>query len=75
MKPSNDIYRKTMENLGNIINVKLGDNKKEYYLKCPSKSSYMLHKIFGNNLVAICKRRLALKRNKRAYIEMCFLYS
>ena len=64
-----------MENFRNIIDVKLGDNEKEYYLKCPSKPSYMLHKIFGSNLVAICNSRLALKPNKPAYIEMCFLYS
>ena len=55
-----------MENLRNIVDVKLGDNEKEYYLKCPSKPSYMLHKMFGSNLVAICKSRLALKPNKPA---------
>ena len=33
----------------------------------------MSHKIFDNNLVAICKSKLALKFNKPAYIEMCKL--
>ena len=48
-----------MENFRNRIDVKLGNNKKDY-LKCTSKPSYMLHKIFDNNLVAICKSKLAL---------------
>ena len=47
------IYRITMENLRNWIGVKLVDNKKDY-LKYTSKPSYIPHKIFGNNLVAIC---------------------
>ena len=40
------------------INAKLVNNEKDY-LKCTSKPSDMLHKIFDNNLVAICKSRLA----------------
>ena len=31
----------------------------------------MLNKIFGNNLVAISKFKLALKLNKPVYIRMC----
>ena len=61
-----------MENLINRIDVKLGKNEK-LYLKCTSKPSYMLHKIFDNNLVVICKNKLALKLNKRAYIGMYIL--
>ena len=56
-----------MENLRNRINVKLVSNEKEY-LKCISKPSFMLHKIFGNILLAIRKNKLALKLNKHAYI-------
>ena len=33
----------------------------------------MSHKIFGNNLVAIRKSKVALKLNKPAYIAMCTL--
>ena len=33
----------------------------------------VLHKIFDNNLVTIYKSKFALKLNKPAYIEMCFL--
>ena len=52
-----------MENLRNRIDVRLVKNEKDY-LKCTSKPSYMSHKIFGNNLVAIRKNKLALKFNK-----------
>ena len=61
-----------MENLRNRIDVKLVNNKGDY-LKCISKPSYMSHKIFHNNLVAIRKSKLALKLNKPAYIGMCIL--
>ena len=57
-------------NMRNKINVKVVNNEK-YYLKCTSKPSYMSHKIFDNNLVAIHHSKLALKLNKLAYIGMC----
>ena len=60
-----------MENLGNRIDVKLVNNEKDF-LKCTSKPSYMSHKIFDNNLVAIRKSKLALKLNKP---WMCILES
>ena len=49
---NNTIYGKTMENLRNRINVKLGNNEKDY-LNCSSKPSYMSHKIFNNNSFTI----------------------
>ena len=61
-----------MENLRKRIDVKLVNNKKDY-LECTSKPSYMLHKIFDNNLVEIGKYKLALKLNKSTYIGMCML--
>ena len=61
-----------MEYLRNRINVKLVNNEKNY-LKCTSKPSYMLHKIFDNNLVKIRKSNFALKLNKPAYIKMLIL--
>ena len=61
-----------MENLRNRIHVKLVNNEKDY-LKCTSKPSYMLHKIFDNTLVMIHKSTLELKLNKPVYIEMCTL--
>ena len=33
----------------------------------------MSHKIFDNNLVVICKSKVALKLNKPAYVGMCIL--
>ena len=61
-----------MENLPNRINVKLVNTEKLNW-ECTSKAIYMLHKIFGNNLVAIRKSKLALKLNRPAYIGMCIL--
>ena len=69
---NNAICEKTIENLRNSINVKLVNNEKDY-LKCTSKPSYMSHKIFDNNLVAIRKSKVALKMNKPAYIGMCIM--
>ena len=37
------------------------------------KPSYMSHKIFRNDLVAIRKNKLTLSFNKPAYIGMCIL--
>ena len=61
-----------MENLRNRIDVKLVNNEKDY-LKCISKPSYMLHKIYDNNIVVLRKSKLALKLNKPACIGMCIL--
>ena len=61
-----------MGKLRNRLDVKLVKKEKDY-LKCTSKPSFMPHKIIGNNLVAICKSKLALERNKPAYIKMCIL--
>ena len=69
---NNAICGKTTENLRNRINVRLVNNEKDY-LKCTSKPSYMSHKIFDNNLVAIRKSKVAVKLNKPAYIGMCVL--
>ena len=69
---NNAIYGKRMENLRNRIEVKLVKNEKDY-LKCTSKSRYMSHKTFDNNLVAIRKSKVALKLNKPAYIGMYIL--
>ena len=61
-----------MGNLRNRFNVKLVNNEKSY-LKCASKPSYMSHKIFDNNLVAILKSKLALKLNKPTHTGMSIL--
>ena len=59
-----------MENLRKRIDVKLASNKKDY-LKWESKPSYMSHKIFDNDLVAIRKSKATL--NKRSSVRMCIL--
>ena len=71
---NNAIYRKTIGNLRNRIDVKLVNNEKGY-LKYTSKPSYMSHKEFDNTLVAIRKSKLALKLNKPEYIRACILDS
>ena len=50
----NTVYGKTMENVRNRINLKLVSNQNGF-LKWTPKLSYMFHKIFDNNLVAIRK--------------------
>ena len=60
---NNALCKKTMENLRNRIDAKLMNNEK-YYLKCTSKPTYMSHKLFYNNLVAICKSKLPLTLNQ-----------
>ena len=69
---NNAIYWKAMENLRNRISVQLVNNENDY-LKCTSKPSYMSHKIFDNNLIAMHEGKLALKFNKPAYIWICIL--
>ena len=61
-----------MKNLRNRVDVKLVSNKRDY-LKRTSKPSYMSHKIFNNDLVAIRKNKVTLTLNKPAYIGMCIL--
>ena len=66
---NNAIYRKTMENLRNWID----ERKRRDYLKCTSGPSYILHKIFYNNLLTIRKSKIALKLYKPTYIGMYIL--
>ena len=66
------MYGKAMENLRNRIDVKSVSNEIDY-LKWKSKPSYISHKIFDNDLVAIRKSKVTLTINKHAYIGMCIL--
>ena len=43
------------------------------YLKWAAKPSYMSHKIFHNDLVAISKIKVTLTLKRPAYIGMCIL--
>ena len=69
---NNSVYGKTMGNLRNRIDARLVSNKKDY-LKWTSKPSYMSHKIFDNDLVAIRKSKVTLTLNKLACTGMCIL--
>ena len=58
-----------MKNLRNRINVRIVSNNKDYS-RWTSKPSYVLQKIFDNELAAIRKSKVALKLNKLAYVGM-----
>ena len=53
-----------MESLRNRFDVKLASNKKDYLI-WTSKPSYMLPKMFDNDLVAISKSKVTLTRRKK----------
>ena len=61
---------KSIENLGNRIDVKFVSNEKDC-LKQTSKPSYMSHEVFDDDLVAISKSKVALTLNKPAHIKIC----
>ena len=61
-----------MENLRNRIDARLVSNKKDY-LKWISKPSYMLLKIFDDDLVTIRKSKVILTFDKPAYTGMHIL--
>ena len=69
---NNAVFGKIMENLRNIIDVRLASIKKGY-LKWTSKPSYMLQKIFDKELVATLKSKITLTLNKPAYAGLGIL--
>ena len=69
---NNAVYEKTLENLRNRIDVKLVSNKKDY-LKWISNPSYMSHRIFDYDWVAMRKNKVTLTLKKSAYIWMSLL--
>ena len=58
-----------MENLRSKIDIRLIKNEKNR-LKSASKPRYMSDKMFGTDLIAIRKSRVALILGKSAYIKM-----
>ena len=58
-----------MENVRNRINVKLVSKKKDY-LNWRSKPSYISHKRFDNNLVAMGKNKCSEALNKPTFNRM-----
>ena len=60
---NNSVFGKTMENLKEVINVKLINNSKDY-VRCVSKRNFIPQKIFSKNFVAIHQIKPVLILNK-----------
>ena len=61
-----------MENLRTRIKIRIVKNEK-YIVKHISKPSYVSHKIFDKNLVAIHEKKISLTFNKPIYVEFTVL--
>ena len=66
------VYGKTIKNFTNKVDVRMVNNKKDYF-RWTSKLTYVTQEIFDNNLVAIHKIKITLTLNKPAYVGMCIL--
>ena len=64
---NNSVFGKTMKNLRKRISVKLVNNAKDY-VRCISKPSFVSHKIFSKNFVAIHEIKPVLTFNKPIYV-------
>ena len=69
---NNSVFGKTMENLGKRTSIKLVNNSKDY-LRCVSKPSFILQKIFSKNFVAIHQIKPVLTLNKPIYVGFSIL--
>ena len=61
-----------MENLRTRIKIRIVKNEK-HIVKHISKPSYVSHKIFDKNLVAIHEKKISLTFNKPIYVEFTVL--
>ena len=68
----NSVHGKTMENLRKRINVRLENNEKDF-LKYTSRPTYITHKIFGNDYVAIHEIKPVLILKKPIYVGFTVL--
>ena len=68
----NSIYRKRMENLQKRISVQLVNNAEDF-LEYASKPTYITHKIFSKNYVAIHEIKPVLILNKPIYVGFTVL--
>ena len=66
---NNGVYGKTMEKLRNRIEVRLVRIKQDY-LRWTSKPSYMSHKTFDNELVAIRKNKVKNRIHWNVHIRI-----
>nr|DAC81289.1 TPA_asm: PolB [Corynactis coral adintovirus] len=69
---NNSVFGKTMENIRKRVDVRLVTDEKKL-LKYASKPTYVSHKIFNENLVAVHKIKETLTLNRPAYVGMCIL--
>ena len=69
---NNSVFGKTMENLRKRVDVRLVTDEKKLF-KLTSKPTYVLSKIFNEDLVAIHKIKETLTLNRPAYVGMCIL--
>ena len=68
----NALYGKTMENMRKRIKIRIATNEKDF-LKHGSRSTYISHKKFGKNLVAIHEKKELLALNKPIYVGCAVL--
>ena len=68
----NAVYGKAMENLRTRIKIRIVNNEK-HIVKHISKPSYVSHKIFDKNVVAIHEKKISLTVNKPIYVGFTVL--
>ena len=69
---NNSVFGKTMENLRKRSNIQLVTNP-EKMERLAARPTYISHKIFHENLVAVRSKQTKLLLNKASYVGMCIL--
>ena len=69
---NNSVFGKTMENLRKRSNIQLVTDP-EKMLRLAARPTYISHKIFHENLVAVHCKQTKLVLNKPSYVECLFL--
>ena len=69
---NNSVFGKTMENIRNIVDIKLITNEKEAK-KLISKPNFHHRTIFTENLIAVHMKKTKVYYNKPIYLGMCIL--
>ena len=69
---NNCIYRKSIENIRQRINVKLRNDKKTYQ-KIVNKPYFISQRIFDKNFLAVHCAKKVLTLNKPIYVVFCIL--
>ena len=69
---NNSVFGKTMENLCKRSNIKLVTDPEEM-VRLASRPTYVSHKIFHENLVAVNNKRVKIRLDKPSYVGMSIL--